>query len=182
MRSFVAEPMRFGNLFLAGDAAHIVPPTGAKGLNLAVADVRVLAPALAEHYCRNGRTGSAGPLFRHLPAPRLEGAALLLVDDLHAASLPRVTTPFDRAASWPSWITLPPRAPPRNRSPRTTSGSMLVWIRVKRLPHPRDRTGRRAAVCTHSRSRFANTSARKATTTSRSLPIIGIRPNSSSLA
>lgn len=47
MRSFVAEPMRFGRLFLAGDAAHIVPPTGAKGLNLAVADVRVLAAAIA---------------------------------------------------------------------------------------------------------------------------------------
>ncbi len=54
MRSFVAEPMRFGRLFLAGDAAHIVPPTGAKGLNLAVADVRVLARALGEYY----RTGS----------------------------------------------------------------------------------------------------------------------------
>jgi p-hydroxybenzoate 3-monooxygenase len=47
MRSFVAEPMRHGRLFLAGDAAHIVPPTGAKGLNLAVADVKVLADALA---------------------------------------------------------------------------------------------------------------------------------------
>ncbi|GAA3385763.1 4-hydroxybenzoate 3-monooxygenase [Cryptosporangium minutisporangium] len=46
MRSFVAEPMRHGRLFLAGDAAHIVPPTGAKGLNLAVADVKVLADAL----------------------------------------------------------------------------------------------------------------------------------------
>ena len=46
MRSFVAQPMRHGRLFLAGDAAHIVPPTGAKGLNLAVADVALLAPAL----------------------------------------------------------------------------------------------------------------------------------------
>jgi p-hydroxybenzoate 3-monooxygenase len=46
MRSFVAAPMRYGNLFLAGDAAHIVPPTGAKGLNLAVADVTALATAL----------------------------------------------------------------------------------------------------------------------------------------
>ncbi|MGI9006117.1 MAG: 4-hydroxybenzoate 3-monooxygenase [Streptosporangiaceae bacterium] len=46
MRSFVSEPMRYGRLFLAGDAAHIVPPTGAKGLNLAMADVAVLAPAL----------------------------------------------------------------------------------------------------------------------------------------
>jgi len=50
MRSFVVEPMQHGKLFLAGDAAHIVPPTGAKGLNLAVADVRVLTRALAEFY------------------------------------------------------------------------------------------------------------------------------------
>jgi p-hydroxybenzoate 3-monooxygenase len=50
MRSFVVEPMQFGRLFLAGDAAHIVPPTGAKGLNLAVADVRVLAERLAAWY------------------------------------------------------------------------------------------------------------------------------------
>lgn len=54
MRSFVVEPMQYGKLFLAGDAAHIVPPTGAKGLNLAVSDVRVLARALAEFY-RSGR-------------------------------------------------------------------------------------------------------------------------------
>jgi p-hydroxybenzoate 3-monooxygenase len=50
MRSFVVEPMQYGKLFLAGDAAHIVPPTGAKGLNLAVSDVRVLARALGEFY------------------------------------------------------------------------------------------------------------------------------------
>jgi len=50
LRSFVAEPMRFGRLFLAGDAAHIVPPTGAKGLNLAAADVRMLARALTAYY------------------------------------------------------------------------------------------------------------------------------------
>jgi p-hydroxybenzoate 3-monooxygenase len=54
MRSLVTEPMQYGNLFLAGDAAHIVPPTGAKGMNLAVADVRVLARAFASFY----RTGS----------------------------------------------------------------------------------------------------------------------------
>jgi p-hydroxybenzoate 3-monooxygenase len=54
MRSFVVEPMQCGKLFLAGDAAHIVPPTGAKGLNLAVADVRVLARALEELY-KSGR-------------------------------------------------------------------------------------------------------------------------------
>jgi p-hydroxybenzoate 3-monooxygenase len=50
LRSFVAEPMRYGNMFLVGDAAHIVPPTGAKGLNLAIADVRVLSRGLIEHY------------------------------------------------------------------------------------------------------------------------------------
>jgi p-hydroxybenzoate 3-monooxygenase len=50
MRSFVAEPMQYGRLYLAGDAAHIVPPTGAKGMNMAVADVAVLAPALAAWY------------------------------------------------------------------------------------------------------------------------------------
>jgi len=54
LRSFVAEPMRFGRLFLAGDAAHIVPPTGAKGLNLAASDVRYLFDGLREHY-RHGR-------------------------------------------------------------------------------------------------------------------------------
>jgi p-hydroxybenzoate 3-monooxygenase len=52
LRSYVAEPMRFGRLFLAGDAAHIVPPTGAKGLNLAVSDVFYLARALDAHYRR----------------------------------------------------------------------------------------------------------------------------------
>jgi p-hydroxybenzoate 3-monooxygenase len=55
MRSFVVEPMQHGSLFLAGDAAHIVPPTGAKGLNLAVADVRILARAIAEFYRSNSR-------------------------------------------------------------------------------------------------------------------------------
>lgn len=50
LRSFVVEPLRFGSLFLAGDAAHIVPPTGAKGLNLAMSDVRALADALIEFY------------------------------------------------------------------------------------------------------------------------------------
>jgi p-hydroxybenzoate 3-monooxygenase len=55
LRSFVAEPMRHGRLFLAGDAAHIVPPTGAKGLNLAATDVRFLAEALVAYY-ETGRT------------------------------------------------------------------------------------------------------------------------------
>jgi p-hydroxybenzoate 3-monooxygenase len=53
LRSFVAEPIRFGRMFLAGDAAHIVPPTGAKGLNLAASDVRYLSRALIEFYAGN---------------------------------------------------------------------------------------------------------------------------------
>lgn len=55
MRSFVTEPMQYGKLFLAGDSAHIVPPTGAKGMNLAVADVRILSRALASFY-KTGQT------------------------------------------------------------------------------------------------------------------------------
>jgi p-hydroxybenzoate 3-monooxygenase len=58
MRSWVMEPMQWGRLFLAGDAAHVVPPTGAKGMNLAIADVRVLGDAVAEWY----RTGDRAPL------------------------------------------------------------------------------------------------------------------------
>src|SRR5207249_6463505 len=54
LRSFVIEPMQYGRLFLAGDAAHIVPPTGAKGMNLAIADARMLASALIAWY-REGR-------------------------------------------------------------------------------------------------------------------------------
>src|SRR5439155_18526485 len=61
VRAFVAAPMRYGRLFLAGDAAHIVPPTGAKGLNLAATDVRVLARALTELF----RTGSMARLDRY---------------------------------------------------------------------------------------------------------------------
>jgi p-hydroxybenzoate 3-monooxygenase len=57
LRSFVAEPMRFGRLFLAGDAAHIVPPTGAKGLNLAMSDVTYLAQALTEFYSEKSAAG-----------------------------------------------------------------------------------------------------------------------------
>jgi p-hydroxybenzoate 3-monooxygenase len=57
LRSFVAEPMRFGRLFLAGDAAHIVPPTGAKGLNLAASDVQYLWRALVEYYDEKSAAG-----------------------------------------------------------------------------------------------------------------------------
>ena len=66
LRSFVAEPLRFGRLFLAGDAAHIVPPTGAKGLNLAVSDVCTLSAALGEYYTEQSTAGIEGYSARAL--------------------------------------------------------------------------------------------------------------------
>ena len=57
LRSFVAEPLRFGNMFLAGDAGHIVPPTGAKGLNLAASDIRYLSLGLIEYYQEKSEAG-----------------------------------------------------------------------------------------------------------------------------
>ena len=73
LRSFVAEPMRYGRLFLAGDAAHIVPPTGAKGLNLAISDVFYLSRALAAHY-RDG-TDSGLDAYSSTALRRVWGAA-----------------------------------------------------------------------------------------------------------
>jgi p-hydroxybenzoate 3-monooxygenase len=75
LRSFVAEPMRYGRLFLAGDAAHIVPPTGAKGLNLAMSDVFYLSRALTETY----QTGQTHYLdcYSDMALRRVWGAARL---------------------------------------------------------------------------------------------------------
>ena len=69
MRSFVFEPMQYGRLFLAGDAAHVVPPTGAKGLNLAAGDVEVLSRGLAGFY----RSGSRDQLddYSHIALKRV---------------------------------------------------------------------------------------------------------------
>ncbi|MBJ6121994.1 4-hydroxybenzoate 3-monooxygenase [Sphingomonas mollis] len=66
LRSFVAEPMRWGRLFLAGDAAHIVPPTGAKGMNLAVSDVTMLGEALVEYFDERSTAGIDGYSARAL--------------------------------------------------------------------------------------------------------------------
>jgi p-hydroxybenzoate 3-monooxygenase len=93
LRSFVAEPMRFGRLFLAGDAAHIVPPTGAKGLNLAASDVRYLSQALAEHYAEKSDAGlehySARALARVWKAERF---SWWMTTTLHRIS----ENPFDQ--------------------------------------------------------------------------------------
>ena len=80
LRSFVSTPMQHGRLFLAGDAAHIVPPTGAKGLNLAASDVHYLSRALIA-LLREARRQPDSQLWRHRTCARVEGRAFLLVDD-----------------------------------------------------------------------------------------------------
>ncbi len=98
LRSFVAEPMRHGRLFLAGDAAHIVPPTGAKGLNLAFADVHVLAGGLVEWYRRGSMVGldaySATALRRVWKAERFSWWLTTLMHrfDSHSAFEARMQT------------------------------------------------------------------------------------------
>ena len=94
MRSFVVEPLRHGRLFLAGDAAHIVPPTGAKGMNLAITDVRILAAALARWY----RSGDAAGLDGYSTAClrrvwRAEHFSWWMTSMLHRAP---DADPFDR--------------------------------------------------------------------------------------
>lgn len=88
LRSFVSEPMRYKSLFLAGDAAHIVPPTGAKGLNLAAGDVQCLADAFDDYYRKQSSAGIER-LFGALPQTRVGGRAVFLVYDQAAAHLPR---------------------------------------------------------------------------------------------
>ena len=93
MRSFVVEPMQWGRLFLAGDAAHIVPPTGAKGLNLAIRDVQ-RARRGARRVVPRRRPGAARRVLGDVPAPRLARRALLVVDDDDAAPRARSDDEF----------------------------------------------------------------------------------------
>ena len=86
LRSFVVEPMRYGQLFLVGDAAHIVPPTGAKGLNLAAADVRVLYQALSG-ILPNGPRPTRSITTPNVPEAHMEGRALFLVVHLDHAQV-----------------------------------------------------------------------------------------------
>ena len=109
LRSFVAEPMRHGRLFLAGDAAHIVPPTGAKGMNLAVSDVIFLAEAFERLY-RDGRRGGGRRLLGAGAGAGVEGRAVLLV--VHRAH--------------------PPLPPGRARFERRMQAAELAYIRSSR--------------------------------------------------
>ena len=83
LRSYVVEPMQYGRLFLVGDAAHIVPPTGAKGLNLAASDVNTLYRLMVK--VLRGPYGFNRALLANVPEAYLESGALLLVDDFYAA-------------------------------------------------------------------------------------------------
>ena len=121
LRSFVAEPMRYGNLFLAGDAAHIVPPTGAKGLNLAASDVYYLWQALLEFYREQSRAG-LDAYSDARTAARVEGRALLLVDDLDPALLPGKQRFRSKDPARRTRIPASPPEPRRPRWPKTTSG------------------------------------------------------------
>ncbi len=120
LRSFITEPMRFGRMFLAGDAGHIVPPTGAKGLNLAATDVKYLSGALIEFY-RNRSEAGIDALLATLPRAHLEGRALLVV--VHDADAPLSRRRADRApgSRKRSSTTSSTPKPARGPSPRIMS-------------------------------------------------------------
>ncbi len=120
MRSFVAEPMQCGRLFLAGDAAHIVPPTGAKGMNLAMADVHILARALADFYA-SGREDELRAYSQACLAARLARRAFLVVDDLDAAPVSQRRRIRPPVAALPARVRhlVDPRSRPA--SPKITS-------------------------------------------------------------
>ena len=154
MRSFVVEPMQYGRLFLAGDAAHIVPPTGAKGMNLAVADVAVLAHALDAFYARGDAAAlaaySATCLRRVWRAERFSAWM--------TSMLTGFPTPIRsaRGCSSPSSTRSRRRARPRRASPRTTSGCRSrrdhdadggAGHQHDRDDHPRVRRPARCATC-----------------------------------
>ena len=120
MRSFVVEPMRYGRLFLAGDAAHIVPPTGAKGMNLAMVDVRRLAARAGGVRSRDGRTdlldAYSDTCLRRVW--RAEHFSWWMTSMLHRF---RTATRSSTGSSCPSCVTPPARGPRRPAWPRTTS-------------------------------------------------------------
>ena len=120
LRSFVAEPLRFGTLFLAGDAAHIVPPTGAKGLNLAAHDVGCLAEALGEVYEERSKAGIDHYSTRVLDRVwKVERFSWWMTSLLH--TFPDLDA-FGRRVQRAEFDYLVARAPRRRALPRTTSG------------------------------------------------------------
>ena len=161
--------MRHGRLFLAGDAAHIVPPTGAKGLNLAVNDVRLLAAALIAYY-RDGATDRLDAYSDDRAAPRLARAGLLQLHD-PAAARPRRRAVRAAGSSSRGSSTCRARRPPPPASPRTTSasrrprtsdhasrlrkGTARARRRALRLPPARRRLGLEQRRADHRRRHLA---------------------------
>ena len=143
MRSFVVEPMQHGRLFLAGDAAHIVPPTGAKGMNLAIADVKVLAEALEAKYA-SGSDDVVEELFGDVLATRLARRALFLVDDVDAPPLSRTTsTASSTRFRFPNCAIRSARRRPRRRWLKTTWVSSRCELRLRHARRQkRQRRGR----------------------------------------
>ena len=133
LRSFVSEPLRFGRLFLAGDAGHIVPPTGAKGLNLAATDVKLLSRALIEHYQDGGDAGldaySERCLRRVWRAERFSWWFTSLTHRFADGG------PIGGSCRTPSSITCSTRSTPRAPSPRTTSACRSTSAKEARLDH-----------------------------------------------
>ena len=130
MRSFVAAPMRYRSLLLAGDAAHIVPPTGAKGLNLAVADVTVLADALVDH-SRQRLGHRPGRVLGPLPDAGVARPALLVVHDHDAASGPARRRATGASCSAPSCATSP-----RPRPAATSLAENYVGLPLEQTAPP----------------------------------------------
>ena len=140
LRSFVAEPMRYGNLFLAGDAAHIVPPTGARGLNSAASDIYYLYHAMVAHYKDGDDSGlenySAKALARVWKAQRFSWWMTTL---LH--TLPGLRSPTTRSCRTPTSTICSRRRRRWDRWPRTTSACRS---RRTRRVAPAASRGRRA--------------------------------------
>ena len=145
MRSFVSSTMQHGNLYLAGDAAHIVPPTGAKGMNLAVADVRVLTRGLVQRF----RTGSTDILDRYSDiclrrAWKAQRFSWWMTSTLHRHP---GDDPFQLALQQAELDYVTARPPARPRSPRTTSACPSSCRRSRASPtRSRRRVGRRLEV------------------------------------
>ena len=134
VRAYVAAPMRHGRLFLAGDAVHIVPPTGAKGLNLAAADVRVLARALIEFF----RTGATERLDRYSDTclKRVwKVRALFQLHDLAAAPVRGAHAVRAPRAAGRAGVSSRARSRRGPRSPRTTSACRSRRIDARSLTH-----------------------------------------------
>lgn len=141
MRSHVHEPMRHGRLFLAGDAAHIVPPTGAKGLNLAVGDVVTFARALVHLE----ETGSAERLdaYSETCLRRVWQAERFSYDMTTLLHRAPDATPSRTASSWPGCAGSPRRGRRRRIWRRVTPG--FLWTDRRGVPRPR-RAGRKGPV------------------------------------